>query len=283
MHKRLVCFLLSLLILLFSGCGKEAPPTVPTAVTTVPTETPATEAVTEAPTTEAPTEIPTDAPTEAPAEAPTEALRWTQEVHSGLREDGTFDEHTLFVGDSLTFLMITDYLQKYDCIGDAKYAVKAGAQVTAFFNEKYPMCYDPKMNCLYVEEFEGLTMAQSAAAMGEDLHALYLMMGTNYTPYGTKQEYIDICDFVLENCPNATVHLQLIPFSPIVRYNQINQRIREAYEHYQALGQERVMLIDTCTGIGNHLIPDKVHLDDTGRENWYLTLLAHDRDLDLPQ
>ena len=274
MFKRFVCFLLCLmLVLTCGGCGKQAalaPATVPTqpaSETTAPPET-------AAPTTIPETELPTEAPTTAPTEP--EVI-----LHSGLWEDGTFDEHTLFVGDSLTFLMITDYLKKFDCIGDAKYAVKAGVQLEAFFNKRYPMTYDPELNCLYVPEFKGLTMAEAAASMGEDLHAVYIMLGTNYSPNATADSYIEICDFILENCPNATIHLQLIPYSPIVKYQTVNGRIQGAYEHYQQMGEQRVMLIDTNTAIGNHLIPDKVHLDDVGRENWYLALLAHARENDL--
>lgn len=275
MFKRLVCLCLcALLALSCTACRETEPPATTAAPTTqAPTTVP--------PTTEAPTEAPTTVP--PTTEAPTEPPRWTQEVHSGLREDGTFDEHTLFIGDSLTFLMITHYLRTYECLGDAKYAVKAGVQMTAFFDERYPMQYDAKLNCLYPEEFEGLTMAEAAAAMGEDLHAVYIMLGTNYTPSATAEDYIEICDFILENCPHATVHLQTIPYSPIVKYETVNDRIRGAYEHYQEQGIERVMLLDTCTAIGNNLISDKVHMNDTGRENWYMALLAHARDNELPQ
>lgn len=270
MIKRIVCTIICLILALScAACGPQpaAPTTVPTtAPTTVPTE--------------APTEVPTEPETEPPTTAPTEP---ENTLHSGLRDDGSFDEHTLFIGDSLTFLMITDYLKKFDCIGDAKYAVKAGVQMEAFFNKRYPMTYDPELNCLYVPEFKGLTMAESAASMGEELHAVYIMLGTNYSPNATAESYMEICDFILENCPNATIHLQLIPYSPIVKYETVNERIMGAYQQYQEAGIDRVMVIDTFTAIGDNLIPDKVHLDDVGRENWYLALLAHARSNDLPQ
>ena len=280
MFKRLVCVCLcAVLALTCAACG-EKEPTATTAAPETQATVPTTEPPTEAPTTAPPA---TEAPTDAPTDAPTEGPRWTQEVHSGLNEDGTFDEHTLFIGDSLTFLMITHYLKTYECLGDAKYAVKAGVQMTASFDERYPMTYDPNLNCLYPDEFEGLTMAEAAASMGDDLHAVYIMLGTNYTPNATAEDYIEICEFILENCPHATVHLQTIPYSPIVKYQTVNDRIRGAYEYYQEQGIERVMLLDTCTAIGNNLISDKVHMNDTGRDNWYLALLAHARDNELPQ
>ena len=262
MKKRLLGIIL-ILSLLLSGCGgqasESAPSTVETEEITVPTTVPVTEA-------------PTEAPTEPPVA-----------LHSGLRSDGSFDEHTLFLGDSLTFLMITHYLDPNGYTGDAKYAVKAGVGTNAFFWNYMKMGYDPVMNCLYVPEFQDLTMAEAAASMGEDLHAVYIMLGTNYIKDGSYEDYVEICDYILETCPNATVHLQLVPYSPIILYEEVNDRIRTAFEHYQEQGEERVLLLDTFTAIGDNLISDRVHLNDQGRENWYQALLAHARDNDLPQ
>ena len=50
-----------------------------------------------------PTEEPTDPPTEAPTEPPIV-------LHSGLREDGTFGEGAMLIGDSLTYGLVSNYL-----------------------------------------------------------------------------------------------------------------------------------------------------------------------------
>ncbi len=231
--------------------------------------------VTQAPTTEAATEaatVPPTEPTTVPATVP-ETTEPPLVLHSGLREDGTFDEGTLFIGDSLTYMFVGGYLEPRGLIGDCKYTAKCGSQVTAFFDDTIRMESCKEMICLYSEEFEGLQFDEAAAQLGGDATAIYLMWGTNYTPNGTAQDYIDIVDFLLENCPNATVHLQLVPYGDVA-FITINKRIQDAYSHYQELGEPRVFLIDTFTAIGNHPI-DGVHQGEPGNRKWYQAIVAH--------
>lgn len=205
-------------------------------------------------------------------------------LHCGIRADGSFDEHTLFVGDSLTFSLVAHYLKPQALAGDCRYAAKAGAAITAFFDPYIRMEYDESHNCLYSDEFYSLNMAQAAGAMGEDLHAFYFMMGTNFTEDASAQTYIEICDYILESCPNATVFLQTVPYSPIVYYETVNQRIRDAYTYYQKQGEPRVLLIDICQALGrDYLIGDQVHLSEEGREVWYQALLNYSIDHHIPQ
>ena len=268
MTKRLLCALLALILAL--GCAAcaqpEAEPTTEatTEATTEPTTVPTTEA-TEPPTTEAPTEPPLV-------------------LHSGLREDGTFSEGTLFIGDSLTCGFISSFLSSKGHLGYAKYMTICGSKVTAFFDGTI---LEPKDNVvtLYSPEFEGKTFDVATADLGEDAEAIYLMWGTNYVPKGTAQDYIDIIDYLLEHCPNATIHLQLVPYADLglIPYPTINQRIRDAYAHYAELEEPRVFLVDTYLGIGRDVVADGVHIGMYGYKNWYNTLLRHAETNELSQ
>ena len=113
--------------------------------------------------------------------------------------------------------------------------------------------------------------------MGEKATSIYLMWGTNFTKNATAESYIEIVDDLLELCPNATVHLQLIPYGDpaFVATNTVNTRIQGAYAHYQELGEPRVMLIDTFTAIGRRLAGDGIHLSDKGNQAWYQAILDH--------
>ena len=256
MTKRMLCALLALILTFGCAACAKSEPAPTTEATTEATTVPTTEA-TEPPTTEAPTEPPLV-------------------LHSGLREDGTFSEGTLFIGDSLTCGFISSYLSKKEHLGDARYMTICGSKVTAFFDGTV---LEPKDNVmtLYSPEFEGQKFDEATAKLGEELTAIYLMWGTNYVAKGTAQDYIDIVDYLLEHCPNATVHLQLVPYADlaIIPYPTINNRIRDAFAHYQELAEPRVFLVDTYQGIGRDVGVDGVHIGMWGYANWYNTLLRH--------
>lgn len=259
--KYMISLLLStILVLSFAACGT-ALDSVPAAeVTTVP-------ATTEAAT--APTQVPTAAPTE-PATEPAPVY------HSGLKEDGSFDAGTWFIGDSLTCMLITDYLIPNGLIGEANYTAKYGSQLTAFFDST---TMDPHadLTCVYSPELEGLEFDETADFLGENATAIYLMWGTNFTPEATAMTYVEIIDYLLEACPNATIHLQTVPYGypKMIAFETINERIQGAYDYYQQTGEERVFLIDTFTAIGQNNDRGGIHLSDTGNENWYNAIVAH--------
>ena len=261
MRKRCLA-LFAALALLLSGCG--GPPAEPVAPATILAET--------APTT-APTVIPET--TEMPTESATLG-------HSGLREDGSFDEGTWFIGDSLTYYFV-GYLLENGLLGDMKFSAQCGSQVTAFFGGNI-LRNTGSVPCRFSPEFKGLEFQEAARVLGEDARAIYILWGTNFTYDGTAQDYIDIVDFLLENCPNATIHLQLIPYGTpsYVFHETVNGRIREAYDQYSQTGEERVILIDTYTAIGDNTI-DGVHLNPAGNAAWYQAILDSAEAYDLIQ
>lgn len=266
--KRLICFLFGLLLILgCTGCGGgEAETTVAPAVqeeTTIPVTEPATVAT-------EPTTIPTE---------PQPVL------HSGLKEDGTFDEGTWFIGDSMTHILVTDYLKPNNLIGEANYTAKYGSQITAFFGD-VKMQYNSYNKCAFNPEFENMEYDEVAQLLGEKATAIYIMWGTNFTWNAYADMYIELAEYLMETCPNATIHLQLIPWAgnnELVRYELVNEWIREAYAHFQEIGEERVMLIDTYEGIGRNTDQGYIHLNNIGNENWYKSILDHAKTHNLAQ
>lgn len=253
-----ICLLLSL-----TACASAAAPeeTAP-AQTTAPTETETVPETTEE--TQCPTEA-TTTPTEPPVV-----------LHSGLREDGSFDEGTWFIGDSMTCILVSNYLKPHGLLGDANYTGKYGAHITAFFGETI---MDPNFGykCVFRPEHERMHYYEVAEALGEQATAIYMMWGTNFTWNAYADAYIEIVDFLLETCPNATIHLELIPwgYEEMIEFETVNEWIREAYDHYRQLGEERVLLIDTFTAIGKNHDSGFIHLNEQGNENWYNAIVEH--------
>lgn len=264
--KKWICLLLSLVLMLgCTGCG-------------------AAEAETTPPTTQAPTVHTTEPPaTAALTTVPTEPTEPPLVLHSGLKEDGSFDAGTWFIGDSMTCILITDYLQPNALIGEAHYTGKYGTQITAFYDTE--MSYTSYNRCVFNPEYEGMTYAAVGDQLGGQATAIYLMWGTNYTWNAYADMYIALVDHLLETCPNATVHLQLIPwgYPELVRYETVNGWIREAYDHYQQIGESRVMLIDTYTAIGRNHDEGGIHLNYDGNECWYQAIVAHAEENHLAQ
>ena len=196
--------------------------------------------------------------------------------HSGLREDGSFDEGTWFIGDSMTCILINDYLRPNNLLGDANYTAKYGAHITAFFGETI---MDPYFGykCVFRPEHTGMHYYEVAEALGEQATAIYMMWGTNYTWNAYEDAYIEIVDYLLETCPNATVYMQTIPYGAegFVWYKTVNTWINEAYAHYQEIEEERVQLIDTYTAIGINHQQGYIHLNYKGNENWYNAIVAY--------
>ena len=142
------------------------------------------------------------------------------------------------------------------------------------------------VNSICTPQFYGMTFSEAVAAAGGDVTAIYLMLGTNYDLYASAEQYIEIVDYLLECCPDATVYLQTIPISTrdSVHYGEVNSYIREAALHYQDLEEDRVQLIDIFDSVGEeYLKSDGVHLENTGYEAWYDVLVAYAAENHIPE
>lgn len=273
MKQILRIILLLTAVLVLAACSSSRTATEPTeqeteTVETLPPEQPTEEVL--------PTQQPTEEAPEADEQEAVPPAELPEVQHSGLREDGSFDEGTWFIGDSMTCILVNDYLTPNNLIGDANYTGKYGAQITAFFDDTV-MSYNSYNRCVFRPEHELMGYDDVAEALGEKATAIYMMWGTNYTWNAYAEGYIQLTDYLLETCPNATVHLQLIPWGVegLVRYDTVNEWVKEAYAHYQEIGEERVFLIDTYTAIGKNTDSGCIHLDYQGNENWYNAIVAH--------
>ena len=259
-----------ILALLLAGCYGECAEPGPTAAATVPTTVPAE--------TTAPETHPVSETTQ-----PTEAAEPPSPWHSGIRPDGTFSEGTLFLGDSLTVGLVCNYLKPRELLGDARYAAISGGTLAAF--HEGPRLGDGTAVCAYSPEYKGLRLREVIEVEGEKTTAVYIMLGTNYSPYADDDTYIRILSDLLESCPNATVYLQQLPMDKSERVNSTssNARVLRVYEHFASSGEERVLLLDTRTAIDLCLAHDGIHVSEEGQEKWYQYLVDYALEHGIPE
>lgn len=261
--RKYISILMLLVCLFLCACGSDT--AEPTLESTVPTQAPPTESVVTEP-------VVTEPAATEPA----------VERHSGIREDGSFDSGTLFIGDSLTNGLVYTQLMYHKLLGDAKYMAIIGAAPQTFFNGPH---LSEELSCIYSPQFDNMIFSEAVASVGSQITAVYFMMGSNYSDYTGTDTYIAIVDYLLEHCPNATIYLQTVPYSPSpkVHYEEMNRFIQEAYTYYVLEGNSRVMLIDTKEAIGANLSADEIHLSGTGYACWYQELLAFAEENSIPQ
>lgn len=272
MHRKphrtavLALLLLAALSVSLSGCRAEAPaaPTeAPAAIETAPAETPA--PITETP---APADL-------TPPEAP------PVHIQTGVREDGSFDAGTLFVGDSLTMGLVREYLIPNGLIGDAMYAAIGGHAMQQFFRREIHLNSKTlqKYGCVYSARFEKLSLAEAVAEAGGDVTTLYFMMGTNGSTKATVEVYTEMLTYLADSCPNAVIFMETVPYcsSGVSKYEFVNANLREAVENFTAEGHADVYILDTFTAIGEeNNTHDGLHITENGQAAWYDALIAND-------
>lgn len=256
--KRLLPLLAALLL---TGCGVQGPPPDTAPMETVLLET-------EAATLPAATEM-TVPETTAPSETQPEIFR-------PFDDGGCLNYGTVLLGDSLTFGLV-NYLESNGYMGEGRYMAIAGGSLRSSYLPDYTMgakitasfggnCYSP--------EFEGFTMTDALAEMGEDVQAVYMMFGCNDSDGTAGHEYITAVDQILEACPNARVFLQTIPtaYTNRVNYGRINGLLEYVALHYEE--EERFVLLDSNSVFTQqHLLPDGLHLSEYGQETWHQWLM----------
>jgi len=228
--------------------------------------------------------IPKPATTPDPTPAHTRADPENLHVQTGLREDGTFDSGTLFIGDSLTRGLVSDYLLKYELIGDAMYAAIGGHAMQQFFLGTIHLNEETKSEwgCVYSPQFYQLSLKEAVELAGADVTTLYFMMGTNGSTKTTPEIYTKMLDYLTECCPNATIFMQTVPYSHEGKSDHafVNENLRTAVKSYTCNGMQKVYLIDTFTAIGDQYnTTDGIHLIESGNAAWYDALIENDAQL----
>ncbi len=218
----------------------------------------------------------------APAETEareTRAPAAASEPPSPVPEDGeedreAFDGETLFIGDSLTYHLVTRYLEPEGLMGEASCMAAVNSGLPQFFADWWPF-WGTKYNNYGVacdSEFDGLSYYTAVLQSAGRYDTVYFLMGSNGSEDVTVEAYMTVIDFLLENYPEATIYMQT---PPDCRTGEIDSQrvvdtVKATVEEYERLGETRVRLLDTNSVWGaDYCLSDGVHLLDEGLELWY--------------
>lgn len=194
---------------------------------------------------------------------------------SGMTAEGLFTSDALFIGDSHTYRFV-HYLQELGLLGEARYMAICGLPLRQFCREtRAPLAEGlsgaEASTCS--PEFRGLTMTEALASKGMESRAVYFLLGSNFSWEVTAEDYVEALELILEDCPEATVYLQTIPYSTQAYYERVNAAIRDAWETLEAEAPGRVVLMDTCAALPRQeLLPDGLHYSDGANAAWYAFL-----------
>ena len=191
---------------------------------------------------------------------------------TGLEPDGTFGEKTLFIGDSLTAALIS-YLRMTDRLGTAKYMAICTYPLQSFFGAPFLDSYSAQtlgMDCS--AEFYGCSFAEAVRKAGENVGAVYFMLGTNQSREVTPENYTEVLTWIRSCCPNASIYAQTIPYSAyhISDYDSVNAVVRKSVAALRSAGDEQIFVLDTFAALGtDYLRDDGLHLTPDGLKVWY--------------
>lgn len=184
------------------------------------------------------------------------------------------DSRTVLVGDSLTCHLVDYFLKPMDLLCGASYMAAPNSAVNYYFEDWWPLkpleqnAYGSTTN----PGLEGLTFAEAVEATAGRFERVLFLMGSNSSEYSVVEDYTVVIDHMLENWPEATIYVQTVPDSVtgVVATERINGVIADTVAYYEALGETRVVLLDShsCWGSGCYL-PDGAHLTDIGIRRWY--------------
>lgn len=188
--------------------------------------------------------------------------------------DGTFDSGTLFIGDSITYHLITKYLKPKGLIGEASYMAAANSGLPHFCDSSWglkPAKYNG-YGCVYSPEFYNLSFSQAISKSSGKYTSVYFLMGSNGSGQVTQDAYEKIIGLLLEAYPDATIYMQTVPTckTGTVSSARVNSCVEAAVKTFGDKGINNVVLLDTNSIWDNSCImSDGVHLTDTGLKKWF--------------
>ena len=187
---------------------------------------------------------------------------------------GTFSDSTLFIGDSLTYQLIENYLLPNKFIGGASY-MAAPCTTAKYFLSSYWVLTPSEDNRYGVAcntEFQDLSFGDALAVNKGKYDTVFFLLGSNNSSYVTRNQYLDAIDLILRYNPDATIYLQTVPNSPTgaVETERVNGLVREAVSAMNADGSDNIKLLDTNSVWNSACIADDgVHLTALGLDAWY--------------
>jgi len=194
------------------------------------------------------------------------------------KSQGEFSENTLFIGDSLTYELVENYLKPYGMIGEASY-MAVPCTTVKYFLAKYWVMTPSEDNCFGVscnEEFNDLSFPEALAANKDQYKTVFFLLGSNGSSLVTKTQYINAIKLILDNNPGATIYIQTVPncSNDTVDSDRVNSLIKEAVDYYHSddckYDGDKVVLLDTNRIWGaKEINEDGVHLTVEGLDAWY--------------
>lgn len=194
--------------------------------------------------------------------------------------EGTFSASTLFIGDSLTYQFIENYLLPNKFIGEASYMAAPCTTVRYFLSSYWVLTpsEDNRYGVACSKAFDDLCFGDALAANKDKYDTVFFLLGSNSSSYVTLNQYLDAIELILQYNPNAVIYMQTVPDSPTaaVDSDRVNGLVRQAVNSINADGNHNVKLLDTNSAWTSACIADDgVHLTELGLDAWYRYICAN--------
>ncbi len=187
---------------------------------------------------------------------------------------GAFTASTLFIGDSLTYQLVENYLIPNDMIGKASYMAAPCTSVKYFLSRYWVLTpsEDNRFGVACNSEFSGLSFGDALAKNKGQYKTVFFLLGSNGSSNVTLRQYLNAIELILQYNPNAVVYMQTVPdcSTETVETDRVNDLIKRAVTSYNDDGNTNVKLLDTNSIWDKSCIADDgVHLTADGLDAWY--------------
>jgi lysophospholipase L1-like esterase len=187
---------------------------------------------------------------------------------------GTFSGSTLFIGDSLTYQLVENYLIPNKMIGSASY-MAAPCTTVKYFLTRYWVLTPSEDNCFGVacnSDYSGLCFSDALAKSEGKFKTIFFMLGSNGSDNVTLTQYTNAIKLILKYNPKAVIYMQTVPNSATgaVKTDRVNGLIKQAVTRFNDDGNNNVKLLDTNSAwTAKSVGVDGVHLTSDGLDAWY--------------
>ena len=199
---------------------------------------------------------------------------------SAYAADKIFGSDTLFIGDSLTYQFIENYLMPNGMIGEASYMAAPRTTVKYFLASYWVLTpsEDNRYGVACNDEFQDLSFRDALAVNPGKYKTVFFMLGSSNSAYVTRNQFVNAVEMILKYDPDAAIYVQTIPNSPngAVQAERVNGIIRDAAETLADEGCSSVYVLDTNSAWNTACIAkDGMHLTTMGLDAWYRYICAN--------